>query len=240
MDFSTAYFHNIQYTEVSSDQQELYRCFHSARLESLYWNSVSTFGGLLHFQDHSCEEIVYFSKYFSTAFFQNIHCTEVTSDQQELYQCFQCARLESSNWNLVSTVEALLQFQYHSCEEIVYFSRDFSSTFIQYIEHTEVTVNQLKSYTDALIVQDWNRCTEVQYPLLGHFFTFNITAVMRLSTFQWILVQHSFRILNIPKSHRTNRCYTNAFIVQDLNRSTEIQYLLFGHLFTFNNTAVKR
>ena len=146
MEFSTAFFHNIQYSEVTSDQQELYRCFHSARLESMYWNSVSTFGALHHFQYHSCEEIVYFSMEFSTAFFHNIQYSEVTSDQQELYRCYHCARLESKYWNSVSTFGALHHFQDHSCEEIVCFSRDYSSTFIQYIQHSEVTANQLKSY----------------------------------------------------------------------------------------------
>ena len=38
-----------------------------------------------------------------------------------------------------------LEGHYHSCEEIVYFSRDNSTTFIQFIQNTEVTANQLKS-----------------------------------------------------------------------------------------------
>ena len=42
-------------------------------------------------------------------------------------------------WNSVYTFGARLQFQYHTCEEIVYFSRDFSTTFIQYIQRNEVT-----------------------------------------------------------------------------------------------------
>ena len=95
-------------------------------------------------------------------------------------------------------------------------------------------------YTNAFIVQDLNRRTEIQYPHLGHFFNFSTTAVKRSSTFQWILVLHSFKIFNIPKSHRTNKSYTNAFIVQDLNRRTETQYPLLGHFFTFSTTAVKR
>ena len=124
----------------------LSRCFHCARLESLFWNSVSTFGALLHFHYHSCEEIVYLSRDFSTTFIQYIQSNEVTSGQQVLSRCFHCARLESLCWNSVSTYWALLQFQYHISEEIVYFSWDFSTTFIQYIQHTEVTATQLKSY----------------------------------------------------------------------------------------------
>ena len=123
----------------------LSRCFHSARLESMDWNSVSTFGALLHFQYHSCEEIVIYSRDISTTFIQYIKHTEVTSGQQVLSRCFHCARLESY-WNSVYTFGALLQFQYHISEEIVYFSWDFSTTFIQYIQHTEVTATQLKSY----------------------------------------------------------------------------------------------
>ena len=97
-----------------------------------------------------------------------------------------------------------------------------------------------KCYPDAFNVQDLNRCTEIQYPLLGHFFSFSTTAVKRQSTFQGILVQLSFNTFNVTKSHRANRCYPDAFIVQDLNRCTEIQYTLQGNFFTFNTTAVKR
>ena len=85
------------------------------------------------------EEIVYFSMDFST-----IH-TEVTANQLKSNRCFLCARLKSMYWKSISTFGAHLQFQYHSCEEIVYFSMDFSTTFIQYIQHTEVTGNKLKS-----------------------------------------------------------------------------------------------
>ena len=124
----------------------LYRCFHCARLESMYWNSVYTFRALLQFQNHSCEEIVYFSRDFSTTFIQYIQRNEVTSGQQVLCRCFHCARLESMYWNAVSTFGARLQCQYHSCEEIVYFSRDFSTTFIQYIQRNEVTSGQQVLY----------------------------------------------------------------------------------------------
>ena len=144
-DFSTTFIHNIQHTEVTANQLKSNRCFLCARLKSMYWNSVSTFGALLQFQYRSCEEIVYFSRDFSTTFIQYIQHTEVTANQLKSNWCFLCARLKSMYWNSVSTFGALLQFQYRSCEEIVYFSRDFSTTFIQYIQHTEVTANQLKS-----------------------------------------------------------------------------------------------
>ena len=99
----------------------LSRCFHCARLESMYWNSVSTFGALLQFQYHSCEEIVYFSRDFSTTFIQCIQRNEVTSGQQVLCRCFHCARLESMYWNSVSTFGALLHFQYHRWRDILLF-----------------------------------------------------------------------------------------------------------------------
>ena len=140
--FSTTFIQCIQLIEVTSGQQSLSRCFHCATLESMYINSVYTFGALLHFQYHSCEEIVYFSRDFSTTFIQFIHYIEVTSGQQVLSQCFHCARLESMYWNSVSTFGALLHFQYHSWEEIVYFSRDYSTTFIHCIQLIEVTSGQ--------------------------------------------------------------------------------------------------
>ena len=97
-----------------------------------------------------------------------------------------------------------------------------------------------KCYTDAFIVLDLNRSTEIQYPLFMHFFNFSSTAVKRQSSFQGILVPLSFNTSSITKSHRANRCYTDAFIVLDLNRSTEIQYPLFRHFFNFSTAAVKR
>ena len=144
-DFSTAFYHIIQYTELMANQQKSNLCFHCARMKSMYWDSVSNLGALLHFMYHSCKVIVYFSRDFSTTFIQYIQHTEVMANQLKSNRCFHCARLKSMYWNSVSTFGALLQFQYHSCEEIVYFSRDFSTTFIQYIQHTEVTANQLKS-----------------------------------------------------------------------------------------------
>ena len=173
-DFSTATF--IQYiqsytkshrrTSVNSN-----RCFHCARLESMYWNSVSTYGALLQFQYHSCEEIVYFSRDFSTTFIQYIQLYRSHGEPAEVKPMLSLCRY----WNSVSTFRALLQFQYHSCEEIVYFSRDFSTNSI--LQHTCQSAN--RCYTDAFIVLAWNRNTEIQYPLLGHFFNFSSTAVKR-------------------------------------------------------------
>ena len=133
INISTTFIQYIQRNEVTSGQQVLYWCFHCAILLSKYWNSVYTFGALLHFQYHSCEEIVYFSMNFSTTFIQYSQRNEVTSGEQVLYWCFHCAILLSKYWNSVSTFGALLYFQYHSCEEIVYFSMNFSTTFIQCI-----------------------------------------------------------------------------------------------------------
>ena len=117
------YFHSIyiEHTEVTANQLKSNRCFHSARLRSMYRKSVSTFGALLQFQYHSCEEIVYFSRDFSTTFIQYIQHTEVTANQLKSNRCFHCARQRSMYWKSVSTFRALLQFKYHSCEEIVYF-----------------------------------------------------------------------------------------------------------------------
>ena len=145
LEFSASFIHNGQYTEVTANQLKSYRCFQCARLESLYWNSVSTIGALLHFQYHSCEEIDYFSRDCSTTFIQNIQHTEVTANLLNSNRCFHCARLNSMYWKSVSTFGALLHFQYYSWEEIVYFSRDCSTTLIQNIHHTEVTANLLKS-----------------------------------------------------------------------------------------------
>ena len=237
--FSTTFIQYIQRNEVTSGQQVLYRCFHCARLESMYWNSVSTFGALLHFQYHSCEEIVYFSMDFSTTFIQYIQRNEVTSGQQVLYRCFHCARLESMYWNSVSTFGALLHFQYHSCEEIVYFSRDFSTTFIQYIQRNEVTSGQQVLFRcfhcARLESKYWNSVST-----FGALLHFQYHSCEEIVYFSSILVLLSFNTSNVTKSHRANRCYTDAFIVQDLNRCTEIQYPLLGHFFIFSTTAVKR
>ena len=144
-DCSTTFIQNIHHTEVTANLLKSNRCFHCARLKSMYWNSVSTFGALLHFQYYSCEEKVYFSLDLSASFIHNSQYTEVTANQLKSYRCFHCARLESLYWNSVSTIGALLHFQYYNCEEIVYFSWDFSASFIQCIQLTDVTENQLKS-----------------------------------------------------------------------------------------------
>ena len=178
-DFSTTIIHYIQHTEVTANQMNSFRCFHCARLKSMYWNTVSTFVALFQFHYHSCEDIVYFSRDFSATFIQYIQHTEVTANQRKSNRCFHCARLKSMYWNSVSTYGALLQFQYHSCEEIVYFSKDFSTTFIQYIQHIPKSRRTRWIHTDALIVQDSNGCTEIQNQLLGHIFTFSTTAVKR-------------------------------------------------------------
>ena len=175
-DFSTTFIQYIQHTEVTANPLKSNRCFHCARLKSMYWNSESTFGALLQFQYHCCEEIVYFSRDISTAFIHTIQYTEVTANQLKSNRCFHCKRLKSMYWDSVSNLGALLHFQYHSCEEIVYFSRDFSTTFI-HIFNIPKSRRTICSQTDAFIVQDWNRCTEIQYPLLGHFFNFSTTAV---------------------------------------------------------------
>ena len=272
----------------------------------MYRNSVNTFGALLQFQYHSCEEIVYFSRDFSTTFIQCIQHNEVTSGQQVLYRCFHCARLESMYRNSVYTFGALFptalkrQSTFQWIFELLSFNtsnkpkshrgnRCYSDAFIvqDLNRSTEIQFNVqdlnrcteiqytfgalfptavkrqstfqwilvllsfnasiiMKShranrcYPDAFIVQDLNRCTEFQYTLLGHFFNFSTTAVKRQSTFQWIFELLSFNTSNIPKSRRGNRCYSDAFIMQDLNRSTELQFTFMGHIFSFSTTAVKR
>ena len=133
MDFITAFIQNILYTEVTVNLQRSKRYFHCARLDSKYWKSVSTFGALLHFQYHISKELCYFSMDFTTAFIQNILCIEVTANLQRSKPYFYCVRLDSQYWKSVSTFGALLHFQYHSCDEIVYFSMDFSTAFIQNI-----------------------------------------------------------------------------------------------------------
>ena len=93
----------------------------------------------------------------------------------------------------------------------------------------------IRCYTDAFIVLDMYQSTEFQNPRFRHFFNFSSTAVKRLSTIQWIIKQLSFNTSSITKSHRANRCYTDAFIVLDLYRSTEFQNPLFRHFFIFSS-----
>ena len=153
-----------------------------------------------------------------------------------LSRCFHCAKLESMYRNSVYTFGARLQFQYDSCEEIVYFSMDFSTTLIQYIQRNEVTSGQQ-------VLSRCFHCARLESMYRNSVYTFGAlfpTAVQKKSTFQWIFELLSFNTSNKPKSHRGNRCYSDAFIVQDLNRSTEIQFTLMGHIFSFSTTAVKR
>ena len=75
---------------------------------------------------------------------------------------------------------------------------------------------------------------------MGHIFSFIATAVKSKSTFQGILVLLSFNASIELKSHKAKSCYTDAFMVQDVNRYTEIQYTLLGHVFNFSTTSVKR
>ena len=145
----------------------------------MFGNLVSTFGELLYFQFHCGKEIVYFSRDFSTTFIQYIQHTEVSANQLKSNRCFHCARLNSMYWNSVSTFGAHFQFQYHCWKEIVYFSRDFSTAFIHIIHYIPNARRTSWSQTDAFIVQDWNRYSENQYPLLGHFFIYSSTAVKR-------------------------------------------------------------
>ena len=145
MDFTTAFIKNILCTEVTANLQRSKPYFHCVRLDSKYWKSVSTFGAILHFQYHSCDEIVYFSMDFSTAFIQNILYTDVTANLQRSKPYFHCARLDSKYWNSVSTFGALLHFQYHISEEIDYYSMAFTTAFIQNILYTDVTANLQRS-----------------------------------------------------------------------------------------------
>ena len=104
----------------------------------------------------------------------------------------------------VSTFGAHLKFQYHCCEEIVYFSRDLSTTFIQYIQHTEVMANQLKS----------NRCCALKSMYWNSVSTSSISVPqLWRDSLQGILVLLSFNILPVPllwrlKSMRWNSVST--------------------------------
>ena len=114
---------------------------------------------LLHLTSSISVEIVYFSWDFSILLFNtsnilsfntsNIPKSHLQFQQQVLFSrdcsttfmlslCMLSLWLESMYWNSVYTT----LLGYH-CEEIVYFSRDFSTTFIQYIKHTEVTSGSL-------------------------------------------------------------------------------------------------
>ena len=239
MHYSTAFIQNILYPKVTADQHaEVKPILHCVRLELKYWNSVSTFGALCHFQYHRCEEIDYFSMHYSTALILYILYPEVTADQQKSNRYFHCARLESKYWNPVSTFGALLHYQYHSSEEIVYFSMDSNPDLAQYVLYTEVTANQQRRkryfHCARLDSKYWNSVST--FGALLHF-QYHISE--EISTFQWILLQLSFKISYILKSRWTCRDQNDTFIVQDLIRSTENQYPLLGHFFTFSTISVK-
>ena len=147
-----------------------------------------------------------------------------------LSRCFHCARLESMYWNSVSTFGALLQFQYHSCEEIVYFSRDFSTTFIQYI-HIPKSHRGNRCYSDAFIVQDLNRCTEIQYTLLGHF-------VPQLWRNSLIFIGCSNYFHSIHQTYRSHIGATGVIAMLSLCR-TGIEVLKFSlHLWGTSSVSV--
>ena len=205
----------------------------------MYWDSVSNLGALLHFQYHSREVIVYFSRHFSTTFIQYIKQTEVTANQLKSNRCFHCARLKSMYWISVSTFGAHFQFQYHCWEEIVYFSRDFSTAFIQIIQYTECTANQLKSnrcfHCARMKSMYWNSVSNLGAIRHSQYHSCEV-----LVYFSRVLVLLSFNISNKPKSRRTSWSQTDAFIVQDWNRCTCIQYPLLGHIFNFSTTGVTR
>ena len=212
LDFSASFIQYIQLTDVTANQLKSNRCFHCARLKSMYWNSVSTFGGLLQFQYHSCEEIVYFSRDCSTTFIQNIHHTEVTANLLKSNRCFQCARLESLYWKSVSTIGELLHFQNYRCEEIVYFSWDSSASFIQYIQLTDVTANQLISnrciHCARLKSMYWNSVStiggllQVQYHSCEEIVYFSRDC----STTFIQNIQHTEVTANLLKSNRCFHC----------------------------------
>ena len=111
--------------------------------------------------------------------------------------------------------------------------RASDSDFTEYNLYPEVTTDVQKSNRYFHSTKH-NRSTEVQNPLLGHFFTLHTTAVQKQYTFQWIPHLISLNITYVPRSRRTCRSQTNTFIVQDSNASTEIQYL-FGGVHHFQN-----
>ena len=209
-DFSASFIQYIQLTDVTANQLKSNRCFHCARLKSMYWHSVSTFGGLLQFQHHSCEEIVYFSRDCSTTFIQNIQHTEVMANLLKSNQCFHCARLKSMDWNSACTIGALLQFQYHSCEEIVYFSRDCSTTFIRNMHHTEVTGNLLKSnrycHCSRLLLMFWNSVSTIG--ALLHIQYYRCEAIVYFSwDFSASFIQYIQLTYVTANQLKSNRCF---------------------------------
>ena len=238
MDFSIAFIQIIQYTEVTSNKQKSYRCFHCARLESKYCNSVSTNGALHHFQYHSCEEIFYFLMDFCTTFIQNIQYTEVTSDQQELYRWLHCARLESKYWNSVFTFGALLHFLYLSWEEIVFFSMDPNPDFVQYVFYPEVTADQQrwKQYFHCARLES-TYCNSVStFRALLHFQYYSCEELVYFSMdFSTAFIQNILYTDVSADLQRSNRCFHCARLESTYWNSVST----LGHLFTFSTTAVR-
>ena len=172
-------------------------------------------------------------------FIQYIQHKEVTSGQQVLYRCFHCAALIRSTEIQYPLIRHFFNFITSAVKR--------QSTIQWIIEELSFNTSSItkshranRCYTDAFVMLVLNRSTEIQYPLFRHFFNFRTTAVKRQSTFQGILVPLSFSTSSIMKSHRAYRCYTDAFIVLALIRSTEIQYPLIRHFFNFSTSAVKR
>ena len=114
----------------------------------------------------------------------------------------------------------------HSCstqiEEIVYFSRDFRTTFIQYKSNITKSHRVNRCYTDAFIVLDLYRMNRISISLFKHFFNF-FHSCEEIVYFSRDYRTTFFNTSSTMKSHRVNRCYTDAFIVLDVYRSTEFQ-----------------
>ena len=172
-------------------------------------------------------------------FIQYIQHKEVTSGQQVLYRCFHCAALIRSTEIQYPLIRHFFNFitsavKRQSTIQWILVPLSFSTSSIMKSHRA------YRCYTDAFIVLALIRSTEIQYPLIRHFFNFSTSAVKRKSTIQWMIEELSFNTSSITKSHRTNRCHTDAFIELALNRSTEIQYPLFRHYFNFSTAALKR
>ena len=204
----------------------------------MYWNSVYTFGALLQFQYHSCEESLLFKGF--QYYFHSMH---------------------PLNWSHIGPTGVIPMLSL--CKtwiDVLKFSIHFWGT-------SSVSVPQL--WRDSLLFKGFQYYFHSMHPLKRshfgptsvipmlsmcktwidvlkfsiHFWgtsSISVPQLWRESTFKGISVLLSFNASIKLKSHRANRCYPDAFIVQDLNRCTEIQYPLLGHFFSFSTTAVKR
>ena len=135
-DNCTTFIQFIQHTEGTANQLKSYRCFHCARLESMYWNSVSTYGAHLLFQYHSYEKIVYFSRDYSTNYHSIYPTYRNNGEPAEVIKML----------SLCKTWIDVLKFSIHLWG---------TSSFSPKARRTSW------SHTDAFIVQDLNRCTEI-------------------------------------------------------------------------------